>query len=654
MIDQDVDAQFVHRLSLIEENLIDPIIDRSSITAFNYQWMTLVNDLNAALEAETLSPSTIFMVHAVADKVSGIAQTFLELDVLSETLMSSLALEVSSILDSPATAPAPQVSTLPTSVPSYIKPSYEWLLANIHDPYPSIHTRDDIASASGFARKDIDGWFIDARKRIGWNALRKARFSNKRIEIVDAATRFFVEDDPKRPLDPNIELEFAAIETRAKDLYTEKFSESELAAKLDMVVKDMTPETKAQAKEAERRRMLLQRDESNMRISRAISSYPSPDRSPNCSPVHDFSPLIADGNDTPDESNSGRKRRCSSSDPSDCNVDGPNKLEVPPPFAGLPSPASSFQENLDESLASAASPSHNVPVTLALTRKRRLSDTDVQGAHKRPRHLPVGPRLHAVSDPLPTSSLLGASSFDGWFQENFEFPNVASVDELDPSVPVEVKFCDASVFNDNALQLSSPVSAAASSSPDIPACAVPSSVSPLLSLPLETPPDIYPSEFDFTDCLALDDFTHLFQGQGVLDKHELSLPFAIPPLDLDFSLNAFYPSAIPSMPLPTQNIDTPVLPDLPTRVSAAPSEVDWSFLSPPPLQGAVGSEDKLDNFFDVFHPENFTFDLTMLDLTQPNSDVVDTTLADRAAKEKQLMEMKEAARKLEEELAASR
>lgn len=110
------------------------------------------------------------------------------------------------------------------------------------------------------------------------------------------------------------------------------------------------------------------------------------------------------------------------------------------------------------------------------------------------------------------------------------------------------------------------------------------------------------------------------------------------------------------MPLPTQTIDTPVLPDLSTRVSAAPSDVDWSFsrfLSPPPLQDIVGSEHKLDNFFNVFHPEDFSFDLTMLDPTRPNSDVVDTTLADRAAKEKQLMVMKEAARKLEEELAAS-
>jgi hypothetical protein len=327
---QDIDAHFTHRLSQIEEVLLDPIIDRSSLATFNLQWTTLVEDLNSAIEAERLSPSTMLTVHAVADRVSGIVQTFLDLDVLSEELMSSLALEASSILDSPAilTPQASNHATIRTSVPSYIKPCYEWLLKHIHEPYPSIHIRGDIANASSLARKDIDGWFVDARKRIGWNALRKTRFSNKRIEIVDAATRFFIEDDPKRPLDPNVELEFAAIETRAKSLYSEKFSESDLAAKLDMVVKDMTPEMKVLAKE-ERHRLRLQKDgESNLRKPRPISSYPSPDRSPDRSPEPDLpSPNFLCDDTAPvlNEFLSGRKRQNSCSDPSDYSNDRPSK-----------------------------------------------------------------------------------------------------------------------------------------------------------------------------------------------------------------------------------------------------------------------------------------------------------------------------------------
>ena len=110
---------------------------------------------------------------------------------------------------------------------------------------------------------------------------------------------------------------------------------------------------------------------------------------------------------------------------------------------------------MDEPLSSDASTS-NTLVTPALNRKRRLSDADAdaQGAPKRPRNLPVGPRLHAVSDPLPMSgAFVGASAFDSWYNEHFDFPCTASIDELDSTIPVEVELCNTAIFDINALQL---------------------------------------------------------------------------------------------------------------------------------------------------------------------------------------------------------
>lgn len=327
-MDQDVDARFTHRFSLIEEQLLDSITDHLSLAKFNHEWMALVEDVNAAIDAETLSDSTILFAHELAQMVSRVVQTFLDLDTLSESLMSSLALEASSILSSQAPASTSQPSNLtshqPISTASYIKPSYDWLLKNIHNPYPSVYARDNIAKETRSARKDVDGWFVDARKRIGWNTLRKTRFSNKRVDVVDAATRFFVEDDPRRPLDPDVELKFAAIETRAKELYSEKFSESDLAVKLDNVVKDMTPEMKLLAKEEQCRRLLLQSEESISRRSQTISSYPSPDRSPNRSPEPDL--LHCNGAASGlSEPSCGRKRRNSCDDVSDDSANKPNK-----------------------------------------------------------------------------------------------------------------------------------------------------------------------------------------------------------------------------------------------------------------------------------------------------------------------------------------
>nr|AAB22023.1 A42 mating-type factor beta 1-1 gene product [Coprinus cinereus, Peptide Partial, 44 aa] [Coprinopsis cinerea] len=44
-----------------------------------------------------------------------------------------------------------------------------WLKDNWYNPYPSGEVRTQIARQTRTSRKDIDAWFIDARRRIGWN-----------------------------------------------------------------------------------------------------------------------------------------------------------------------------------------------------------------------------------------------------------------------------------------------------------------------------------------------------------------------------------------------------------------------------------------------------------------------------------------------------
>nr|pir a 1-2 protein - inky cap (Coprinus cinereus) [Coprinopsis cinerea] len=42
-----------------------------------------------------------------------------------------------------------------------------WLYQNLHNPYPSPQVRESIATKSKSPRKDVDNWFVDARRRIG-------------------------------------------------------------------------------------------------------------------------------------------------------------------------------------------------------------------------------------------------------------------------------------------------------------------------------------------------------------------------------------------------------------------------------------------------------------------------------------------------------
>ena len=134
----------------------------------------------------------------------------------------------------------------PETTPLYIQPAHIWLLDNLHNPYPSKQTRITLSKQTNTPRKDIDSWFIDIRKRIGWNSLRKKHFSTRK-DMIAAATRFFKpsfipQDLRTAPQDTTeSDQKFALLEDNAKNLYSRKFSASTLANEL-ATMKDVAPE----------------------------------------------------------------------------------------------------------------------------------------------------------------------------------------------------------------------------------------------------------------------------------------------------------------------------------------------------------------------------------------------------------------------------
>ena len=197
------------------------------------------------------------------------------------------------------------------TLPPYTRSAYTWLLSNLHNPYPSKEEKATIAEESGSSPKDIDNWFINVRRRIGWNKLRSKHFQNKRSLIVDAATRFFKEVpqtlhshtthisvDSKT----NYDSEFKSIEKCARDLYPVKLSETPSAT--NESGRNLTPEA----------RVCAQGECSKVRDGveelQRLYAYPTPDCSPKRSPepsatslpIQDITPV------------SSRKRRNSDRD----------------------------------------------------------------------------------------------------------------------------------------------------------------------------------------------------------------------------------------------------------------------------------------------------------------------------------------------------
>ena len=111
-----------------------------------------------------------------------------------------------------------------STLPLYVKPAYTWLMENLHNPYPLKHVKAKISKEFDCNVKDIDNWFINVRRRIGWNRVRRVHFANKRQEILSAAARFFGKTGGSQYLDYRLEMEFASVQNLAETLYNDKFA----------------------------------------------------------------------------------------------------------------------------------------------------------------------------------------------------------------------------------------------------------------------------------------------------------------------------------------------------------------------------------------------------------------------------------------------
>nr|AAD33331.1 mating-type protein beta 1 [Coprinopsis cinerea] len=388
---------------------------------------------------ESLTDETLDLVDDFVAPLSTLSSNMVELDAKKEAASGEFSSNLVGLFST-------QLNVVDDyndeSTPSYLEPCARWLKDNCHNPYPSAEVRSEIANRTRTPRKDIDAWFIDARRRIGWNDLRRKHFDNKRVKIVQAASIFFNSDlvpSESDVLQPHIEGEFAAILGRATTFYDQKFSQSKLADKLDSAVKAMTPSIR----EALKKEKASEREEDiDSRMSkRARHAYPTPERSP-ASPAELLtsppSHVIELNIDTsPTLSRKRRRPLHSDEDTSLPHGKRPRDLSIHrdlSPLKGLPSPASSIQEELLESSPVASSQPSSLTPTGSLTctgkRKRCLSDGFQYPAAKRPQVRP-----QAVSDPIPAAS---GEDWDQWFREHvLSSPELTLTGDIPPPVTVE-------------------------------------------------------------------------------------------------------------------------------------------------------------------------------------------------------------------------
>ena len=336
------------------------------LASYHQTWSALPDALHAASKTGSVGNETLYLAHSVASRIVNLASCFLDIRRGEESSTTSLQRDCDAMLHqmaaldlnaNPKSSQPDNISDTRctrsysrTPVPSAESPSppfltsaHQWLVDNLHNPYPTAEAKARIAAASSCQVSSVSSWFTNARRRIGWTTLCREQFSNCKVDMFDAAYRALVEDDPHRTLSPALRHSFVKMKVVAEGLYSSTFTRSTFAGDLDAIVKDMAEEDKESSKvgtcrqteranltkvwETETRRGSHVTKMENLQANQ--DSYPSPDSSLTASPVPALDDSLTDESEEEEDVAppiiAGSKRRRSSMEP----VDQPSSTRRP-------------------------------------------------------------------------------------------------------------------------------------------------------------------------------------------------------------------------------------------------------------------------------------------------------------------------------------
>nr|AGS09374.1 a1 homeodomain mating type protein [Heterobasidion abietinum] len=472
------DSTIQRRLLRAEQNLLDGVAKGpQALKSFYESWASLGRDIENAVRHRSLGSDTCSLVKVVSARVEVLAEAFLGMHSDIELLTDDWESELSDTLTHFGLSEDPSIPVvsdhqyypkqmqplidLATPQPSSYASAYDWLLDNLHNPYPSPDVKSELAQAHGLSSKAIGAWFKQVRQEIGWSTLSGEIFSGSRSKTTCAASLAYIYRDPDLP--ENIKHAFRVVRDKLEHLPVSSrtpgkdagLANADTLRKLESMrnqVVDGTSVREEIDREIEHLRRKSKEAEpspsSPFPLSETLLSIPA-------------SPFTLDTSDeeedtTPPPPVAGCKRRLDSA--TDTSSDGleisrdrpvkrsrtdktnpissselpqtrlshnsPTPIQVPTP---LPSSSTHTRHLSQPNVATTERPASPVPF---ISRKRRLSDADISRPEpKRPRGVLQGPRAHVVSDPLPAGlggdaleSLLSDGDWAGLFSTNHHTP----------------------------------------------------------------------------------------------------------------------------------------------------------------------------------------------------------------------------------------
>nr|AGS09320.1 a1 homeodomain mating type protein [Heterobasidion parviporum] len=472
------DSTIQRQLLRVEQNMLDGVAKGpQALKSFYESWASLGRDIECAIRNRSLGSGTYSLVKVVSARVEVLAEAFLGLhsdtDSLADDLMSELSdtltqfglSEDPSILVTPDHQHHPKkkhlLTDLATPRPSSYASAYDWLLDNLHNPYPSPDVKSQLAQAHGLSSKAIGAWFKQVRQEIGWSTLSGEIFSGSSSKTARAANLAYISRDPDLP--ENIRHAFRVVRDKLEHLPVSSRTPGKDAGSADAQTLQKLESMRNQVVDGTSVREEIDREIEQLR-EKSKEAEPSPPSPLPLSetllsiPASPFTPDTSDEEEdtTPPPPVAGCKRRLdsatdTSSDGLEISRDRPvkrSRTDKTNPISSSELPQTRLSHNSPTPIQvptpppSSSTPTHHLtqpnvktterpasPVPF-ISRKRRLSDAGLSRPEpKRPRGVLKGPRAYAVSDPLPAGlggdtleSLSSDGDWAGLFSTNHHTP----------------------------------------------------------------------------------------------------------------------------------------------------------------------------------------------------------------------------------------
>lgn len=267
-LDHDVHSMFAH----LEDDLLDAVLDgRPALELFVERLSFLHKTASSAISSKVLSSKSLKIIRNAAKSGALVADNIIRLRSDTKKVDEHRQADISDVfrrmslcdtvphaqIRSPTLSKKPSLQpfSLPSSrrnhigadsdsvTPSKARILHEWLLDNIHSPFTNKYSRKLLSEETDMPEKDIANWMVQMRRRIGWSAIVRTYFNKDKALAVDFATRVFLGSDSTCPLDQHIVQEFLSIRGTTRRLFEENYETSELAKKIEELVREVPKPT---------------------------------------------------------------------------------------------------------------------------------------------------------------------------------------------------------------------------------------------------------------------------------------------------------------------------------------------------------------------------------------------------------------------------